>query len=85
MFCQDVTKFGGAGRKKRCCKEKMAGDEVRYCMFRSRFVESILSILYHCQPSQKTRTASFGGKILGGPLVLHPKQAEEDWISIQSN
>ena len=29
MFCQDVTKFGEAGRKKRCYKEKMTGGEVR--------------------------------------------------------
>ena len=29
VFCQDMTKFGGAGRKKRCCKKKMTGDEVR--------------------------------------------------------
>ena len=29
VFCQYVTKFGGAGRKKRCCKKKMTGDEVR--------------------------------------------------------
>ena len=44
VFCQDVTKYGGAGWKKRCCKEKMTGDEIRLHVqiFRSRFVLKLL-------------------------------------------
>ena len=44
VFSQDVTKFGGAGQKKKCCKEKMTGDETRLHVqiFRSRFVLKLL-------------------------------------------